>query len=91
MKLRTFRRYLSVTLGAALLLTGCADTPPPVDNVSEIDRKTQVPGLAYVAYEIDDSVGLSPRNNGDGIPQPGESIRLVVKLKNEGGTSCGLA
>ena len=84
MKLRALKRHALGTALAALLVMACVETPPAGDNVSEIDRKTQVPGLAYVAYEVNDSVAFSPQNNGDGIAQPGESIRLVVKLKNEG-------
>jgi len=41
------------------------------------------PALAVVAYEADDTVG----GDGDGIPEPGESIVMMITVANEGAAS----
>ena len=75
-------RAHAVRVALVLALVGCVSeappttTPPPVNN--------GMPALAYVTTDVRDDVTFSARNNGDGMAQPGESLQLVIKLRNSG-------
>ena len=75
-------RVHAVSVALVLALVGCVSeappttTPPPVNN--------GMPALAYVTTDVRDDVTFSARNNGDGMAQPGESLQLVIKLRNSG-------
>lgn len=45
------------------------------------------PAVSLYDYEIDDSVSISAKNNGNGVIDAGETVRLRVSLMNRGGVA----
>jgi len=43
--------------------------------------------VTYVSNVITDATGASPRNNGNGRAEPGETLRMNVTLRNAGGST----
>ncbi|MCG3198608.1 MAG: hypothetical protein GHCLOJNM_03112 [bacterium] len=49
-----------------------------------------VPELSVASVAIDDATALHPSNDADGAWDKGETVRLTLSLKNEGGDAAGL-
>ena len=45
------------------------------------------PAVSLYDYEIDDSVAISAKNNGNGVIDAGETVRLHISLMNKGGVA----
>lgn len=45
------------------------------------------PSVKLYDYRIDDSTDISPKNNGNGVMDAGETVRLYVSLQNRGGVA----
>lgn len=45
------------------------------------------PAVKLYDYRIDDSTDISPKNNGNGVMDAGETVRLYVSLQNRGGVA----
>ena len=45
------------------------------------------PSVNLYDYRIDDSTDISPKNNGNGVMDAGETVRLYVSLQNRGGVA----
>ncbi len=58
-----------------------------VANVYDALTKLPVPDVKLYDYSIDDSKSISSANNGDGVIQAGETVRLFVSLQNRGGVA----
>lgn len=68
--------------GAPVVNTGSVDpTPLPADTM-EIVIETRCPGMHLLAKgaTYEDTEG----GNGDGIPQPGETVEIFVRIENDG-------
>lgn len=63
------------------------DKAHSVANVYEALTKLPTPEVNLYDYRIDDSVSLSNKNDGNGVVNAGERIRLYLSLYNRGGVA----
>lgn len=63
------------------------DEDHSVANVYEALTKLPTPEVNLYDYKIDDSVSLSDKNDGNGVVNAGERIRLYLSLYNRGGVA----
>ncbi len=68
------------------ILKACDDSHS-VANVYEAMTKLPTPDVNLYDYRIDDSTDISPKNNGNGVMDAGETVRLYVSLQNRGGVA----
>ncbi len=66
---------------------GGQDVFHSVANIYEALTTAPKPNVSLYDYRIDDSVSINPANNGDGVVDAGETIRLYVSLYNRGGVA----
>lgn len=67
--------------------TGEIDTAHSVTNVYEALTKLPKPSVNLYDYFVDDSQSISSANNGNGVIDAGETVRLYVSLHNRGGVA----
>lgn len=58
-----------------------------IANLYEAMTKLPKPSVSLYDYYIDDSIGLSAKNNGNGVIDAGETVRLFVSLQNRAGVA----
>ena len=58
-----------------------------VANVYDALTKLPTPEVNLYDYYIDDSVSISNKNNGNGVIDAGETVRLYISLHNRGGVA----
>ena len=63
------------------------DNAHSVADVQEALTKLPKPAVKLYDYHIDDSVSISEKNNGNGIIDAGETVRLYISLHNRGGVA----
>lgn len=63
------------------------DSAHTVANVYEALTRLPKPSVNLYDYAIDDSPAISPANNGNGVIDAGETVRLRVSLQNRGGVA----
>lgn len=63
------------------------DIAHSVANAYNALNRTPTPSVKLFDYYIDDSTEISTANNGNGVMDAGETVRLYVKLKNSGGVA----
>lgn len=68
------------------ILKAC-DNSHSVANVYEAMTKLPTPDVNLYDYRIDDSTDISSKNNGNGVMDAGETVRLYVSLQNRGGVA----
>lgn len=56
------------------------------DAYSALTKRPK-PSVKLYDYRIDDSTGISLKNNGNGVMDAGETVRLYVSLQNRGGVA----
>ena len=61
------------------------DDAHSVADVQEALTKLPKPAVNLYDYYIDDSVSISSNNNGNGVIDAGETVRLYISLHNRGG------
>lgn len=66
-------QLINTTEFCADALHALTDSPKPAVNLYD--------------YRIDDSTDISPKNNGNGVMDAGETVRLYVSLQNRGGVA----
>ncbi|MBR2850416.1 MAG: S8 family serine peptidase [Clostridia bacterium] len=64
-----------------------ADDAHSVADVFEALTKLPKPAVNLYDYYIDDSVSISNKNNGNGVIDAGETVRLYISLHNRGGVA----
>lgn len=69
------------------MFTELTDNDHTVANVYEALTKIPTPSVNLHDYYIDDSTSISENNNGNGLVDAGETIRLYVSLINKGGVA----
>ncbi len=63
------------------------DEAHSVADVVEALTKLPKPSVNLYDYYIDDSVSISNKNNGNGVIDSGETVRLYISLHNRGGVA----
>ena len=63
------------------------DTAHSVADVVEALTKLPKPTVNLYDYYVDDSVSISNKNNGNGVIDAGETVRLYISLHNRGGVA----
>ena len=63
------------------------DEAHSVADVVEALTKLPKPAVNLYDYHIDDSVSISNKNNGNGVIDAGETVRLYISLHNRGGVA----
>lgn len=63
------------------------DDAHSVADVQEALTKLPKPAVNLYDYTIDDSTAISNKNNGNGVIDAGETIRLYISLHNRGGVA----
>lgn len=63
------------------------DTAHSVADVQEALTKLPKPAVNLYDYYIDDSTAINAKNNGNGVVDAGETVRLYVSLHNRGGVA----
>lgn len=63
------------------------DEAHSVADVKEALTKLPKPAVNLYDYKIDDSVSISEKNNGNGVIDAGETVRLYFSLHNRGGVA----
>lgn len=81
--------YSTKYLQSQIVNTGSInlDGAHTVANVYEAMTKLPTPEVNLYDYRIDDSTSVNANNNGNGIADAGETIRLYVSLQNRGGVA----
>ena len=81
--------YSTKFLQSQIVNTGtiCLDGAHSVADVYEALTRVPKPEVNLYGYTIDDSVSISPNNNGNGVIDAGETIRLYISLQNRGGVA----
>ena len=81
--------YSTKFLQSQIVNTGkvCLDGAHSVADVYEALTRIPKPEVNLYDYTIDDSVSISPNNNGNGVIDAGETIRLYISLQNRGGVA----
>ncbi len=64
-----------------------ADIAHSVADVQEALTKLPKPAVNLYGYTIDDSTSISKNNNGNGVIDAGETVRLYISLHNRGGVA----
>ena len=64
-----------------------ADDAHSVADVLEALTKLPKPAVNLYDYHIDDSLSISNKNNGNGVIDAGETVRLYISLHNRGGVA----
>lgn len=62
-----------------------------VANVFDALTKLPVPDINLYDYSINDSTSISANNNGNGVIDAGETVRLSVSLQNRGGVASNVS
>jgi len=65
--------------------TVCIDGAHTVADVQEALTRIPTPEVKLYDYSIDDSATINEKNNGNGVIDAGETVRLYVSLHNRGG------
>lgn len=68
-------------------VTESFDTKHSVANSYEALTRLPKPDVNLYDYYIDDSTSISPANNGNGVIDAGETVRLYFSLHNRGGVA----
>ena len=63
------------------------DDAHSVADVHEAMTKLPKPAVNLYGYTVDDSTSISPANNGNGVIDAGETVRLYISLHNRGGVA----
>lgn len=63
------------------------DNAHSVVDVMEALTRIPTPEVNLYDYSIDDSVSISNKNNGNGVIDAGETVRLYISLHNRGGVA----
>lgn len=63
------------------------DDAHSVADAHEAMTKLPKPSVNLYGYTIDDSTSISPANNGNGVIDAGETVRLYISLHNRGGVA----
>lgn len=81
--------YSTKYLQSQIVNTGSInlDGAHTVANVYEAMTKLPTPEVNLYDYYIDDSTSISSDNNGNGVMDAGETVRLFVSLHNRGGVA----
>ena len=58
-----------------------------VADVVDAMTKLPKPSVKLYDYKIDDSVSINSKNNGNGVIDAGETVRLYISLHNRGGVA----
>ena len=64
-----------------------SDDAHSVADVQEAMTKLPKPAVNLYSYTIDDSVSINKNNNGNGVIDAGETVRLRIALHNRGGVA----
>lgn len=68
-------------------ITEVTDADHSVADVQEALTRLPKPEVNLYDYRIDDSTSISNKNNGNGIIDAGETVRLYISLHNRGGVA----
>ncbi len=68
-------------------ILGTKDSAHSVANVYEALTLVPTPDVKLYGYSISDSVDISNKNNGNGVIDAGETVRLSIALQNRGGVA----
>ena len=81
--------YSTKFIQSQIVNTGtiCLDGAHTVADVQEALNKIPKPEVNLYDYRIDDSTAISNKNNGNGVIDAGETVRLYVDLHNRGGVA----
>ena len=80
--------YSTKFIQSQIINTGAVlDGAHSVVNVHEALTKLPTPEVNIYNYRIDDSTLISANNNGNGVINAGETVRLYVSLHNRGGVA----
>ncbi len=63
------------------------DNAHSVSNVYEALTQLPKPAVSLYDYRIDDSASINAANNGNGVIDAGETVRLYISLHNRGGVA----
>ena len=69
------------------ILDHVTDEAHSVADAAEALTKLPKPSVNLYDYHIDDSVSISAQNNGNGVIDAGETVRLYIALHNRGGVA----
>ena len=69
------------------IFTEAPDTDHSVANVYEAITRIPKPEVNLYDYFIDDSTSINSKNNGNGVIDAGETVRLHIALHNRGGVA----
>ena len=75
------------TLNPCNYLTKETDDYHSVTNIYEALTQIPKPEVNLYDYSIDDSTSISSANNGNGVIDAGETVRLYISLHNRGGVA----
>ena len=81
--------YSTKFIQSQIVNTGniCLDGAHSVADVQQALTKLPKPAVNLYGYTIDDSVSISNKNNGNGVIDAGETVRLYISLHNRGGVA----
>ena len=81
--------YSTKFIQSQIVNTGdlCLDGAHTVADVQDALTKLPKPAVNLYDYSIDDSVSISSKNNGNGVIDAGETVRLYISLHNRGGVA----
>ena len=81
--------YSTKFIQSQIVNTGdlCLDGAHTVADVQNALTKLPKPAVNLYGYTIDDSVSISNKNNGNGVIDAGETVRLYISLHNRGGVA----
>ena len=81
--------YSTKFIQSQIINTGkiCLDGSHSVADVVEALTKLPKPNVNLYDYYIDDSASINSKNNGNGIMDAGETVRLYISLHNRGGVA----
>ncbi len=68
-------------------ITEKTDAAHAVADVYEALTRIPKPAVNLYDYAIDDSTAISEKNNGNGVIDAGETVRLSISLQNRGGVA----
>lgn len=80
-------KYLQSQIVNTGTINPMGDSAHSVANVYEALTKVPTPAVELYGYSINDSTSLSNKNNGNGIIDAGETVRLSLALQNRGGVA----
>ena len=81
--------YSTKFIQSQIVNTGdlCLDGAHTVADVQDALTKLPKPAVNLYDYSIDDSATISSKNNGNGVIDAGETVRLYISLHNRGGVA----